>query len=194
VNNQDRQPFMEVLISTGELYEKHISDTLLELYFNILKHYSIEDIKRGIAGHIRDTKAGQYFPKPADILRQILGDDDGRAIAAWVEVRKAIQHVGIYKSVKFDDPVIMMCIDRMGGWQELCNILTSEVGYKEAEFIKLYKHYQHFPIDNAPKYLVGWHEQQNRFNGYSDAIPEPLEIKTQRELPSGKQMIKGGIT
>ena len=49
---------MQVLIQTGELYEKTISDTLLELYFNTLQDLEVEQIKKAIAGHIRDTKAG----------------------------------------------------------------------------------------------------------------------------------------
>ena len=177
MNNQDRKAFMEVLISTGELYEKHISDTLLELYFNILKHYSIEDIKRGIAGHIRDKKAGQFFPKPADIIRSLEGSDDCLSMSKWCEVRKAIQRVGAYQSIKFDDPVIMTCIDRMGGWVKVASVLTSEIGYREQEFMTLYARYSKFPVSDIPKHLPGIIEMSNRQFG-AEAIPEPVMITT----------------
>ena len=177
MNNADRKSFMEVLISTGELYEKHISDTLLELYFNILKPYSIEAIKGGIAGHIRDKKAGQFFPKPADIIRAVEGLDDVLAMSKWCEVRKAIQSVGAYQSIKFDDPVIMTCIDRMGGWVAVASVLTSEIGYREQEFMTLYSRYSHFPVKDIPKHLPGIIEMSNRQFGESE-IPEPILIST----------------
>lgn len=185
MNNADRKSFMEVLISTGELYEKHISDTLLELYFNILKPYSIEAIKGGIAGHIRDKKAGQFFPKPADIIRAVEGLDDVLAMSKWCEVRKAIHSCGAYKSIKFDDPVIMAVIERMGGWIELAQVKTAEIGYKEAEFVKLYSHYQKFPV-TAPKHLPGIIEISNRQFG-AEEMPEVVLITTEI-----KQLKEGG--
>lgn len=186
MGNKDRKSFMEVLISTGELYEKHISDTLMELYFNILSPYSIEDIKRGISGHIRDKKSGQFFPKPADIIRALEGSDDCLSMAKWCEVRKAIQKHGAYKSVTFDDPVIMTCIDRMGGWVAVASVLTSEIGYREQEFMTLYARYSKFPVEDVPKYLPGIIEVSNRQFG-ADEIPEPILISTgAKQLEEGK--------
>jgi hypothetical protein len=185
MNGNDRKEFSKALVLMGEVYEKNITEGLLEIYFNILQQFSIEQFKSAVVGHLQDKRSGQFFPKPADIIRQIEGDDDNIAMAKWCEVRKAIQRVGYYQSVQFDDPVIMQVIDRMGGWIELCRILTSAVGYKEAEFIKLYKHYNKFPV-NAPESLPGYHEISNRLNGFEQDIPKPIFIETgQRRLQRG---------
>ena len=90
-----------------------------------------------------------------------------------------------YKSVTFDDPVIMTCIDRMGGWVKVASVLTSEIGYREQEFMTLYARYSKFPVGDIPKHLPGIIEMSNRQFG-ADEIPEPILITTVKQLKEGK--------
>ena len=64
-------------------------------------------------------------------------------------------------------------------------ILTSETGYREQEFMTLYARYSHFPVGDIPKHLPGIIETSNR--QFPEDIPEPILITT-----GVKQLKEGG--
>ena len=72
---QDKDEFREVIKVVCELYGKTVSQTMLRLYFGTLQQFTIEQVKQAIGEHISDKKGGSFFPKPADIIRKIEGED-----------------------------------------------------------------------------------------------------------------------
>jgi len=71
----DKNEFRDVMAMVCELYSKKMSREMLQMYFGALIQFSIEDVKKGIGEHISCKKHGTFFPKPADIIRGIEGED-----------------------------------------------------------------------------------------------------------------------
>jgi hypothetical protein len=103
------------------------------------------------------------MPKPADIVRMIDGSNENQALTAWHKVLYAIQHIGAYESVKFDDPLIHLVINGMGGWTTLCRTNTKELHYRYAEFKERYAAYKHQKIEYYPDHLNGLLNQSTSF-------------------------------
>lgn len=62
------------VILTGimrDVYEKPVSPTLINLWIASLKPYDLADVQAAFERHITDPDAGQFPPKPADLIRQL---------------------------------------------------------------------------------------------------------------------------
>jgi len=168
-----RNELLEVMIPFGELYDKRISDGILEIYYDIFKNYDIDEFKvaayKVIKSHVYNS-----LPKPASILEYLEGTKDDKALAAWLEARKACEDVGYYDSPQFTDPIISNCITELGGWQEFCSITKDELPFVERRFLDLYRLFIKRGCD--PMELVGFHNASNRLKGYQENVTQPILI------------------
>lgn len=171
MQTSDIQTFSALMAGVGELYGKTISATLTNIYWRTLKCYDIEDVQRAFNAHIHNPDCGQFFPKPADIVRFIEGSGETRALFAWTIVEKAIQQVGIYQSVVFDDPLIHAVLEDMGGWVKLCTMTHAEMPFRANEFQKRYLGFVLKKPNRYPRYLCGIIESENTKNGYACEAP-----------------------
>lgn len=137
----DDANFARLIVATAELYGKRCSPELIALYREALNHYDFAAIKAAISAHALDPDVGQFMPKPADIVRHIDGGKDDRALKAWSRVEKAIRHYGSYVSIVFDDPLIHVVVNDMGGWIRLCATPIEELPFRATEFAKRYRGY-----------------------------------------------------
>jgi hypothetical protein len=149
----------------GEIFGEAISSARIQGYFIALQEFPIEAVQRAMRHAIKGAK---FFPKPAEIREYIEASADDRAALAWTRLTRAIDDVGTYESVDFDDPVLHAVIQRMGGWAEMWRLEPArmesegrELGYKRAEFIRLYQALIKHETDEAPKRLLGRHELHN---------------------------------
>ncbi|MEQ3620542.1 MAG: DUF6475 domain-containing protein [Marinobacter sp.] len=172
---QDYSQFVTIWTQASELYNKAPSDGALDLIFNALQRFDLEQIKQGLTAHINDPKHGDFAPKPADIVRHIEGDGDSRALAAWSAVDRAIRSVGPYESVVFDDPRTMATIEDMGGWMKLCEVTDKDLPFKGNEFVKRFMGYLSRPPEKFPAKLLGMTEASNS-GEHSEFVPEPRLI------------------
>ncbi len=166
MQNHDLIKFTAMLIGIGELYGRAISEMLTDIYWQSLKCFELQDVKRAFEAHINNPDGGQYFPKPADLVRFIEGSGETKALQAWAKVEKAITHVGAYQSIVFDDPLIHAVLDDMGGWIKLCATLAKEISFRANEFQKRYMIFVDKPPERYPKYCCGFIEAVNSKNGY----------------------------
>lgn len=95
MTEHDKEEFRETMKLICELYSKKISRDMLRLYFDNLSQFSIDQIKDAIGGHISNKKYGSFFPKPADIKRQI----EGETLSPSEEFRQYLRSQG--KEVRF---------------------------------------------------------------------------------------------
>jgi hypothetical protein len=172
---QDYSQFVTIWTQASELYNKAPSDGALDLIFNALQRFDLEQIKQGLTAHINDPKHGDFAPKPADIVRHIEGDGDSRALAAWSAVDRAIRTVGPYESVVFDDPRTMAAVDDMGGWIKLCEVTEKELQFKGNEFVKRFMGYLSRPPEQFPAKLLGMTEAANS-GEHQEFVQEPRLI------------------
>lgn len=170
-----------VLYALGELYDKKITESILEIYFDIFKEYSVDEFKTAaykvIKSHVYNS-----LPKPASILEYLEGTSDDKALMAWNLAQEAVIKVGYYDSPKFEDPIISNCIVEMGGWQWFCSVQTSELPFVERRFLDLYRLFLKRGCD--PLELVGFHNAGNRLKGYKEKIKPPVLI-------GGKSVVAG---
>ena len=177
MQNKDFKKFMALLALVADTYSQpRLSEDAVKLYFKVLSDYSLDEVSQAIMEHIKQSP---YMPKPADIIRIIEGTAEDRASEAWYHVLKAIQQYGHYESVQFDNPAIHYAIERMGGWQKLCQLTEEELPFRERDFIKHYVRGERMATwDKVPLRFIGKHEQDNVFNGWDEMIPDTVFIKT----------------
>lgn len=174
MRQEDYGAFVAVMSAVAETlgYPK-LAENGMKLFFDLLKPYTFEQVARALHVHLLESP---YMPKPVDIISRIEGSVEDRAIKAWHRVLEAARQHGAYESVKFDDPVIHFCIERMGGWQKVCAMTEDELPFRERDFRELYKLGRNVGWKDVPKYFPGHHEINNRMSGYLEFIPALVEI------------------
>ncbi|HIC7209387.1 hypothetical protein [Burkholderia stabilis] len=84
---EDFDNFARVLDAAYSLHSKSLTADARALFFAALGRYSLAEVRKAMSAHISDPQRGQYPPKPADIIAQLVGDaaKDGRPDAneAW---------------------------------------------------------------------------------------------------------------
>ncbi len=187
--SNDISKFTAVMAGVGELYGKPISALLTDIYWQTLKSYEFEDVQKAFQAHIVNPDCGQFFPKPADIVRFIEGSGETKSLQAWAKVEKAIVQIGSYQSVAFDDPLIHAVLEDMGGWVKLCSRNNTQMPFCANEFQKRYMGFVSKRPKRHPKYLLGVIECENSKNGYPVEAPLLIgdPIKAEEVLKSGKE-------
>jgi hypothetical protein len=155
MNIADMDNFNSKWMAVHEVYNKQISDAAIALAFQVLSKFEWSDISRALDSHLLDADAGRFPPKPADIAKYITGDPESRPLEAWTKVVTAISRQGPYRTIVFDDSVIMAVVRDLGGWVELCKIDDKELPFKRNEFATRYRGYMLTPPQAWPKLLQG---------------------------------------
>lgn len=138
-----------------------------------LKDFGIEAVARGFTAHVQNPDNGQYFPKPADIVKIISGTTRDKSFVAWTKVDKAVRMIGSNQSVVFDDLLINKVIDDMGGWIALGEKSEREWPFIAKDFQERYRGYgekRELP-NGCPRKLIGAHEAENERLGFDIAPP-----------------------
>lgn len=159
--------FMTMLAKLGVIYGKEVSEQLIDIYWQTLKCFKLSNIKQAIAAHVKNPDTGQYFPKPADLVRLIKGSLTTQALQAWTKVHRAILQFGAYQTIAFDDCLIHAIVEDMGGWVKLCLTPLKDLSFKAHEFEQRYLSLINKKINNYPKYCYGIVDVNNASNGYS---------------------------
>lgn len=168
MQKRDEKKFAELMVVLAEVYDSGNTPSKLkmEVYFQALKDFKIEDVEKAVKGLIY-TRTTASFPKPAEIIQEIRGTTRDRATEAWLEVLQTVKMVGHYQSVRFADPAIHSVIEAMGGWVRLAgNMRADEEIWRQKEFERLYEVLSTNPRKSAPTYLPGLCEIQNASDGY----------------------------
>lgn len=78
LNNQKAE-FTALLATAMAVYGKTITTGMADLYFAALQQHDLAIVREAMNMHLQDPAAGQYQPKPADIIRNIQASShDGR--------------------------------------------------------------------------------------------------------------------
>ena len=163
---------MKLIAGMFEYYDRKASEVQIKVYIHSLKSYDYSDISRAFNSHIKDPDAGQFMPKVADFIRAMQGTKKSQASVAWSKVDKAIRQLGPYNTIVFDDPIIMQCIDQMGGWESLCETATEkDLDFKGHEFNRFYEGYlAKGGVTEYPKQLSGIIDKENKAQGIKSDV------------------------
>jgi hypothetical protein len=181
MTESDRKEFIAQLLALGELFGKELSSAAMEMYFQALKPYSIDKIKKAVV-QITRTHIYNTMPRPAEFIQFIdpPEDIDEKARLAMDKAFDMMEQHGAYATVAFDDPVIYVVIDRCyGGWIEFCNsrrIIDNEKDdhFWRKQFLDEYKIRHRVAMReggcDAPKYLMGLQDSTNNQLGHDRKI------------------------
>jgi len=184
MRNEERLSFYSLWTRACEPYGRNFvpTDQGLDFIFNALAGYEIQDIARALQAHAMNPDGGRFAPKPADIVRHLVGDTGSLAQQAWTKVLTAIERVGCYESIVFDCPLIMATVEDMGGWLELNRIMDSEVPFKQNEFCTRYRGYLNNPPRRHPRLFIGLADAENERAGHKKQTEPRLIGDPQRCL------------
>jgi len=129
------------MMGVGEYYNREISEVLIDIYLEGLKHYDYETLSKAAQLHMSNPDTGQFFPKISDFVKHIGGGNSDKALEAWTKFDKAVRTVGPYRTVVFDDAIIHAVISDMGGWIEFGNKSLEEWPFIRNEFVKRFHGY-----------------------------------------------------
>lgn len=167
----DKQKLGEILSGVHDFYGKEMTRFAVQVWMEAFKGFDHEQVSKAFSAHLMDAERGQFMPKPADIVRQLQGTKTDRSLLAWGKVLEAMQKVGAYQSVVFDDPAIHAAVQDIGGWISMCRTETKELSYLEKRFCDSYKAYAGLgTFDYAPE-LAGQHALENSHRGFRVAPP-----------------------
>lgn len=168
MKNADKAAFFEMLTVLGDTYGRQLPEGVLMLYWQALQGFELRDVSEAIGAHLRNPDTGQFFPKPADIVRMIEGSTESAAAVAWTKVEQAVKHIGTYRDVVFDDPLIHRVIQDMGGWIQLGTKTIDAWAFVGKDFQARYRAYrQRRVIPDYPPRLIGQANGHNRSHGFA---------------------------
>jgi hypothetical protein len=159
---EERAQVARELGKTAELFGELLSQAKIVLYIEAVDDLAADAV---ITALTELRKTSRFFPKPAEVRELACGSVDEHAARAWSRFLRALECVGTYSTVTFEDPVIHAVIEAMVGWDEAWRIerlSIQEKGFKRAEFVRLYMSFSRSLPDSAPTVLVGQHEIENR--------------------------------
>ena len=166
---EEKQELIEQISGLFVYYGVEISPIVLKIYITALLNYPLYDIKNAVSYFIKNS---DKMPKVADFTNYFNGGGislDDRAEIAWSLVLKAIDKFGTYYSFTFKDKAIRKALDIIG-YSNICATLESELNWKKADFIKIYKTFAKLdPLSyDAPDYIPSFIELNNNPASISD--------------------------
>lgn len=151
--------FWEGIKTIEAVLGKEFTDDQSRIYSMLLNDIPEENFINGINTMLRE-RVYSNLPMPADIRKYCLEtreeDLDIRVAAARNKIKKAMNSVGTYTTVIFDDPIIHLVIRDFGGWIKLGMTDMEEFeNLLKWDFPKLYKAYATRKNADIPLMLEG---------------------------------------
>jgi hypothetical protein len=171
MRRDDFRRFGLALSACAELYGRTVSEGAMSLWWQVLERFDIDAVERAFREAVESPDAGQFMPKPADLVRRLEGTTADRSLVAWGKVLDAMQRVGAYTTVVFDDGAIHAAISDMGGWPAICRGNVDELQFTQKRFTDLHRVYSLRPDLAYPAQLVGEHDMRNSLAGHGTAAP-----------------------
>ncbi len=129
---KDEIKFKEYMTGLGEIHGKAITDTLKNIYWKVLSPFSDNQCEMAFTKLISTCK---FFPKPAEFIEILRGDDKDKALTAWQEVMKVLEQGSSIKNGE----VTSQCVHILGGWDHLSVKTYDELQWIEKRFIEHYR-------------------------------------------------------
>lgn len=168
----DREEFFLLIGDVYAFYGKDYSTFAGAVWWEAMKPFSLAAVKDALNRHCVNPDAGQFLPKPADVVRMLEGSTQDAGLVAWAKVDRAIRQIGTYRSVAFDDALIHRVIADMGGWVALGTKSEDEWPFLRNEFVNRYRGFRgRSEIPEYPPVMIGICESQNSREGYAGEPP-----------------------
>jgi hypothetical protein len=172
----DKKPFFALIADVMGFYRQDVSTFALNVWWQACQRFDLEQVSKALTAHAMDPERGQFAPKPADLVRQLEGTATDRAMIAWGKVLVAIQRVGGYTDVVFDDAAIHAVIEDLGGWVKVCRGETKDLGYLQHRFCEAHRAYTAKGQFDYPRRLMGDRSPDDAYARKGLPPPKPALI------------------
>ncbi len=142
MTSADRKGFADLLAGVYAMYGKELSPAVLEIWWRALEGFEARVVADAFGRHAMNPDGGQFLPKPADIVKMVSGSSLDSAMQAVTKLEEAMARVGSMMTVVFDDPLIHVVVDEMGGWIALCGCSLKDWQFRRTEFLNRYRGYK----------------------------------------------------
>lgn len=187
----DKQAFSTLIAGVFAYHRTAVTPAVISVYWRGCAPYTLEQVTKAIDVLTADPEAGRFAPKIADIVRVLQGTQTDRSLIAWGKVSGAMGYVGAYRDVAFDDPLIHLCVNDLGGWPKFCRTPHDEQGYLQHAFSKAYQAYANRPaLTEWPSFLVGVSEGAEQ---YAKVGMAPPRIKLVGDVTVARRVVEGGL-
>lgn len=162
--------------------ETNISEIKTEVYFNLLKEFSLKDFSEACKKVLLEYEYKNGLPMPATFYKAAQeirdGDLDAKALDAYNFAKAQIVSIGEAESVYFCDKALQSAIYDFGGWVAFSRLdFDSGTGIaNERKFIECYKKAYNQPLKCA--YLAGTNELKNGFTHYDKDGNRQIAVRT----------------
>lgn len=170
MNENEKVQFIEILTGLGEIYEKKMSTVVLEIYWEALREYPLDDIKRATNNIVRTHKYAT-FPKPAEFIEYIDPPQDAESKAELMTEEFYARFAGSgYESFEWQDPTLAMTVAHYGGWHSVLAQYPHD-NEKDAmfwmkDFKKTYVAFLRHPRKMSSLRMMGTLESDNMAKGF----------------------------
>lgn len=171
MQQSELEGFQALLTDALAFYRQDVSEFALSVWWGACRPFTLEQVRKAFTAHATDAERGRFPPMPADIVKHLQGTQTDRSLIAWGKVLEAIQRVGAYQSVGFDDPAIHAAVEDLGGWTTICRGTTAELPHLQRRFCEAHRAYTGRGSFAFPAYLIGESEAANRTAGKRVAPP-----------------------
>jgi len=191
----EKQPFYDLMADVYAFYRQDTSSFALGIWWDAMKPFDLVAVTNALSRHCVNPDNGQYMPKPSDIVKLLRGSTQDSALVAWAKVDKAVRNIGTYRSVTFDDPIILLVLQDMGGWIALGTKKEDEWPFLAREFENRYRGYATRPSLEYPRWLPGIAEAQNSQSGQPVEPPVLIgdAVRAKAALQSGSDTQRIGF-
>ncbi|MDM8356657.1 DUF6475 domain-containing protein [Pandoraea communis] len=168
----DSTEFFALISNVYAFYRQDYSEFVGQVWWGEMQVFDLAAVRDALGRHAANPDAGQFLPKPADVVKMLQGSTQDSALLAWHKVDKAIREVGTYASVAFDDALIHRVVFEMGGWVSLGTKDESEWPFVKNEFVNRYRGYRgRSQVPEYPPLLIGIAETTNTRAGFQSQGP-----------------------
>lgn len=177
------EAFSDLMSQALAFWRRDVSDFSLSVWWQALKPYDLLAVRDALGRHAANPDGGHFGPEPADIIKMLDGGGQDSALMAWAKVDRAMRHVGTYRSVVFDDPLIHRVVHEMGGWVALGLKKEDEWPFLRNEFSTRYRGYRVRSLaPDYPPVLIGIADAENGQRGFGDTQPVLIGAPDQARL------------
>jgi hypothetical protein len=171
MRNDEQNEFQELLTDVLAFHGRDVTMFVLDVWWQACQPFSMEQVRKAFTAHTMDPERGAFPPKPADMVRVLQGTRADRSLVAWGKVLDAMQRVGAYESVAFDEGLIHAAVEDIGGWVAICRGELKDLPHVERRFCDSYRAYATRGDIPFPSVLPGVHQLQNATAGKASAPP-----------------------
>lgn len=189
MNISEKEAFGELITDVLAYYRQDASKFTLSLWWQACQSFDMQQVSKALSAHAMDAERGVFAPKVADLVRVLAGTVTDRAALAWGKTLEAMQSVGAYTDVVFDDAAIHAAIEDCGGWIKMCRSETADLSYLQHRFCQAHKAYTGRGTFEFQRCLIGDRGSDEEFRKIGMEPPKPAFVGN---LERAKAVYRGG--